>query len=465
MFLRHGLVAVLAALSLSLAPWPNALQRPVPEVVDEVLAQISVAELRRSIEHLASDDLAGRGLGQPGNVEAERYLASALRDANVRPVGDSFLHRLELYSPVAGPDPWLRVEKPGGELLLDVTAGPDFHPLPSSAGTDVRGRLIQGGHGISVPGIHDDYQRLDVRGAIVMALEGAPAIVARLPGRSDAEKDAMASLEHKVSAARRHGAAGLIIVQHYPGDPRVSWPEHTSARAREYRLYDDVRNGGLAVVVVSDSAARPIRHALARRGELTASIRPAVIAEPFSAHNVLGLVEGRGERDGIVVIGAHFDHDGTDEAGQIFNGADDNASGTAAVLAVAAAFTRAAARGTRPARTVVFGFWNAEEKGFLGAESFARAPLPSGPVVAKINLDMVGRAEHIPDPADPRFAGFARTTAAASADVVHLLGYSYSPDMARIVDRANQSGRLKVRAAYDRGAQNLVRRSRGEPPG
>jgi Zn-dependent M28 family amino/carboxypeptidase len=125
---------------------------------------------------------------------------------------------------------------------------------------------------------------------------------------------------------------------------------------------------------------------------------------------------------------------------------------------MSAAFARAAAEGHRPARAVVFALWNAEEQGSLGAQQFLAAPVPRRPIVANINLDMVGRSEDI-DPSSPRFYGFDRATAAGSANVLHMLGYSHSPDLSRIVDRANESVRLKIRRDYDRGAQNLLQRS------
>jgi Zn-dependent M28 family amino/carboxypeptidase len=202
----------------------------------------------------------------------------------------------------------------------------------------------------------------------------------------------------------------------------------------------------------------PVREALENGASLTARLTPGVVVQPLKAHNVVAMIEGRDPSAGMVVVGAHLDHDGVDASGQIYNGADDNASGTAAVLAVAAAFARASAAGERPVRAVVFAFWNGEEQGSLGAEQFLAEPMPNRPIVANINLDMVGRAEDIA-PGDPRFYGFDRTTAGRSANVLHMLGYSYSPDLARIVDRANGSVRLNIKEDYDRGAQNLLQRS------
>jgi Zn-dependent M28 family amino/carboxypeptidase len=152
-----------------------------------------------------------------------------------------------------------------------------------------------------------------------------------------------------------------------------------------------------------------------------------------------------------------------DSEGRIYNGADDNASGTAAVLAIAGAFARAAATGERPRRAVLFALWNAEEKGSLGADAFLDAPQPPRRIVGSINLDMIGRAENVPDPQDPRFLGFAKTAPGATANVVHLLGYTYSADLAGVVMTANREIGLTIQQDYDRGAQDLLRRSDNWP--
>jgi Zn-dependent M28 family amino/carboxypeptidase len=224
-----------------------------------------------------------------------------------------------------------------------------------------------------------------------------------------------------------------------------------------------MRAAPVAAAEISERAATPVRQALEARRVVTARLTPDVVATPIVMHNVLGMVDARQPSSEMVVVGAHLDHDGVDEAGRIYNGADDNASGTAAVLAMAAAFGRAAARGQRPERAVVFALWNGEEKGELGAEFYAGAPVPARRVIANLNLDMVGREEEILDPDDPRFQGFARTSAGQNTNVVHLLGYSYSPDLAATVQQANDTIRLTIKEDYDRDAQGLLHRSDNWP--
>jgi Zn-dependent M28 family amino/carboxypeptidase len=200
---------------------------------------------------------------------------------------------------------------------------------------------------------------------------------------------------------------------------------------------------------------------LADGARLTATLAPDLADQTVIMRNVLGVVEGRdpARRDEVVVVGAHLDHDGTDAHGRIYNGADDNASGTAAVVAAATAFARAAGDGERPARTVMFALWNGEEKGSLGAEAFIAAPKGDRRVVANINLDMVGRHEEIPDPANWRWSGFPKVDPASSRNTLHVLGYSYSPDLAAQLRDANDAVGLTLLEQYDEGAQDLLKRS------
>ena len=160
----------------------------------------------------------------------------------------------------------------------------------------------------------------------------------------------MGSVERKSADARAHGAVGLIIERSYLGDPHAMWPETTSVRSASYRLLAPMRAAPMPVAVISERTGAAVRRALEAHKLVRADLTPDVIVTPVVMHNVLGIIEGRQQGGDMVVIGAHLDHDGIDEAGQIYNGADDNASGTAAVLAIGAAFARAAALGQKPPR-------------------------------------------------------------------------------------------------------------------
>jgi hypothetical protein len=436
----------------------------IPSLVDSAIQQITAAELHHHVEILASDEFSGRGVGHPGNGKAERYIANALRDAGISPAAPDYLQQVDVYQPRLGPGARLTISAGDRTPLGDLRVGADFYPLPASGDRPVTGRVVFAGHGITAPDArHDDYASIDVRGAIVLVLDDVPDAVRRLALLSSEDLTELRSVDRKIADAHAHGASGVIVIQSSISDPRTLWPETTSIRSASYRLLAPMRAAPVAAAAISEHAAAPVREALEARRAVSAQLTPDVIATPVIMHNVLGMVEGRQLSNEMVVVGAHLDHDGVDETGRIYNGADDNASGTAAVLAIAAAFARASARGEHPARSVVFALWNGEEKGSLGAEYYAGKPLPARRVVANLNLDMIGREEEIPDPSDPRFQGFAKTTASQNTNVVHLLGYSYSPDLAAIVERANDTIRLSIKEDYDRDSQGLLHRSDNWP--
>jgi hypothetical protein len=435
----------------------------LPAAIDDAITNVTAAELRAHVEVLASDQLAGRGLNHDGNRAAERYISDALRRANVPAASPEYLQPVQVYEPRLGQDCRLTISGPKGPLA-ELVLGADLLPLTESSDLTATGPLMFAGHGISAPKLqHDDYASINARGAVVLALEDAPASVRESSDLTSGERSEIASIDRKVDDARKHGAVGLIVIRSSVGDAQYQWPAHPSVRSAEYRLYAAMREHPVAVVAISERAIRSVRQALDGKQELRATLQPGVVASPVVMDNILAMVEGRQSSGEMVVVGAHLDHDGIDEAGRIYNGADDNASGTAAVLAMASAFARAAALGSRPARAVVFALWNGEEKGSLGAEYFADHPVPSRRVVANINLDMIGREEEIPDPDDPRFRGFAKVAAAQNSNVVHLLGYSYAPDLARLAVTANETTQLTIKQDYDHDAQNLVQRSDNWP--
>jgi Zn-dependent M28 family amino/carboxypeptidase len=193
----------------------------------------------------------------------------------------------------------------------------------------------------------------------------------------------------------------------------------------------------------------------------TAEVVVDITRTKLPAANVMGRFEGNDPvvRDAFVLVGAHFDHDGVDARGRVMNGADDNASGVAGVLEIAEAFSRLAESGRRPRRAVVFALWNAEEHGLLGSQQFADELAANGHrAAAVLNLDMIGRDEHIP-PGDRRFQGLDPTPASRNRNALHLLGYTYSPQLLAIAREENAETRLTLRTTLDEGSHRLVRRS------
>ena len=144
----------------------------------------------------------------------------------------------------------------------------------------------------------------------------------------------------------------------------------------------------------------------------------------------------------------------------VYNGADDNGSGVVGLLEIAEAYALATQQGHRPKRSVLFVAFNSEERGLLGAYAFTERPLmPLDKIVAVLNMDMIGRNEEVPAGGGPRFRGLAIQSAESNRNALNLLGYSYTPSLARVIEQANTSFGLTLKQDLDNNASNLLRRS------
>ena len=191
------------------------------------------------------------------------------------------------------------------------------------------------------------------------------------------------------------------------------------------------------------------------------TLTTAVVRHSTQGRNVLAMIEGSDPalRDQVVIVSGHFDHNGADSA-DVYNGADDNASGAVGVLAVAEAYARAAQRGDRPRRTVLFAAWDAEERLMLGSWFYTRRPLfPMQSTVAVLNMDMIGRNEEVPADGGGRFRGLEPQAAETNANAVNILGYSRTPELVADVQAANEPFGLTLRLRYDNNESQLLRRS------
>ena len=310
--------------------------------------------LAEDVATLAAPDMEGRRSGTPGADRAARRIAEWLQHAGLRPGGEHGTYvqpfviergarlrtanTLEILSPA-----------PRG---LEV--GRDWTPHGGSPSGEVAGEVVFAGHGASgAYGSRDDWAELDVRGKIVVVLDGP----------SDGGR--VTRLE-KLLAAKRHGAAALLLV----GDALP--PLDATA----------VPVGLPSATITREAAAAFAPQARAR-------LRVDLDDEEQRGVNVIGIVPGTDPALAAeaVVVGAHYDHLGY-QGGVMYPGADDTASGTALVVGLARAFASA---GGAP-RTLVFALFGGEELGLLGSGHYVRQPaIPLAQTVAMINFDMVGR--------------------------------------------------------------------------
>lgn len=325
------------------------------------------------VRYLADDALEGREVATAGARCAADYLASRFREIGLEPAADDgtyFQGFAVRVGTSAGPN---NVLAAGDERY---PAGEAWIPLGYSGSAEVQAELAYGGRGIHAPGASD--------GELPSGVEEdfQDRIVVLEAGEADGGS-LHADPHFRATVAAGRGAAGVILL--LPEGSTLPDP------ASELRGPMDV-----PVAAVRGSAAERVRGA-ARSGA-TATLRTDVSPRTAEARNVVALLPGTNPdlRDEWIVVGAHYDHLGLggqgslapDRTGTVHNGADDNASGTAALVEAARLLQR---RGGL-ARSVLFVAFTGEEKGLWGSTHYVREPLhPLDRTVAMINLDMVGR--------------------------------------------------------------------------
>jgi hypothetical protein len=345
------------------------------------IAPPSAERLGEVVTVLAAPDMEGRRSGTAGGDRAARRIADWLADAGLRPGGDrgSYLQSFVLETTARVlPTSFLEVSPPA-QRRLELAR--DWTPHGGSLAGEVTGDVVFAGYGATLPDAgYDDYVGVDVRGKIVLALDGVPPHV----------NGARAGRLDKLVAAKRHDAAALLLVSSElppSGNTavRVGLLSGTITRAAaDVLLAASGRTVAAATKALEDARA-PASFATGAR----AHVRVDLGADEIRGANVIGVLPGTDPAlaDEAVVIGAHYDHLGRVD-GVIYPGADDNASGTATVVGLARAF--AAAGGT--GRTLVFALFGAEEVGLIGSGHYVTNPVaPLARTVAMVNFDMVGR--------------------------------------------------------------------------
>jgi hypothetical protein len=392
----------------------------VPEGTDGGANAITPELASRYVHTLAADSMLGRNTPSPELDVAAQYIAEEFKASGLSPVNGSYLHDVGLGVVSLGPDNQLKITREGSERSYTIKR--QFTPFDMTGNSTASGQIVFVGYGITAPEFdYDDYAGLDVQGKIVFVLRHEPGERDETSKFEGKETTDYSNVSEKVRIAIDHGAVGVIIatdpLNHGLLTPRgFPWPS----------LSRIIPDDALPVTIVGDEASKvPVVHVgkeaisqlfgsvdelraiqrsideslVPRSFEIpgtTGWVKTSTSVKPVPAKNVLGLLEGRDPilKKQIVVIGAHYDHVGytrgrPEQPDSIFNGADDNASGTSAMMAVARAFGTA---GELPRRSVLLMAFAGEEKGLLGSRGYTQNPaMPLENTVAMINLDMIAR--------------------------------------------------------------------------
>jgi hypothetical protein len=377
-------------------------------LVTSALAQAGEdSDLMGHLRYLASDELKGRGNGTPELEQAANYVAELFREYGLQPAGDEETYFQEFDVSMGrslGPENQVILETGTEQIRLEVRR--DYVPLTSGPDTVVQGPLVFAGFGISAPELaYDDYRDLDVRGKIVLVFEHEPQEQVEESLFAGRELTPYATILHKVMNARNRGAAGVILLSdsfnHSPGQEsrsRRSRVEqigiHSVRLTPEWskRLFETAGRDLTEVVEEINGHSTAVAFDLG----VTGTVSLDVVKVQHTVRNVLGFLPG--QTDQIIIMGAHYDHLGLGTTGslapepidQVHNGADDNASGTAALLQLAQDFTT----GSPLQQGLLFIAFAGEELGLLGSRYYTEHPtLPLENTIAMLNMDMIGRSQ------------------------------------------------------------------------
>jgi hypothetical protein len=422
---------------------------------------ITVQDLSRHLHIVASDSMEGRETGERGQKMAAEYIASQFNRIGLKPVSrlndaPSYYQRFDLHRKQWG-EVYMTINGKRKAFLQDFYAMGDFS-IPEEVSYDV----AFAGFGIDDEK-YSDYKTFNATNKFVVMLAGEPTNAegkSLITGTETASAWAK-SWQKKAAAAKENGARACFIVvndsndqflkqlslyRNYLTKPSLGLPKDeavsefgvffipmsmaaemlNTTEARLLQLREPVQPAGKSARKVKGIAASSANVALKAEKLFT----------PVATENILGLVEGTDKKDEIIVITAHYDHVGTSN-GLVFNGADDDGSGTVAVLELAEAFARAKAEGHGPRRSILFMTVTGEEKGLLGSEYYSKNPVfPLAQTITNLNIDMIGRI-------DQKHEG--------NPDYVYIIGSDMlSTELHRINEQANATySKLELDYTYN----------------
>ncbi len=440
--------------NIFIADWVEDVRELVPEVENyQQTPAIKAAELFHHVRFLADDRLMGRYPGTAGIEYAAHYIAERFAEYGLKPITDTTCQKLALSSARCHPSYFQAFEFIGDVKLGDnnqlliktgttattLTLKTDYLPLAFSDTDEVTGEVMFAGYGISAPDAHyDDYANLKVNGKILLMLQAAPA-----SDNPHSPLQRYASLRHKLVVAREKGAKAVLFVTGLAQQNQLN-------ELVKFQTDFDFKGSGIAAVSISRTVANQLLAAAGKNlAELQKTIDDSTKPNSFpipavqltlktdvknihiNTRNIIGYLPGK--TDKTLIIGAHYDHIGLGgtqsldaKAGVIHNGADDNASGVAAMLELAHYFSR---QSEPLAHSLLFMAFTAEEFGLIGSKYYVNNPLkPLKKTVAMLNLDMIGHSKE---------------------NQLIVQGVGTTPVWAEILDKINHTYRFKLAKQKD----------------
>ncbi|MFL9482174.1 M28 family peptidase [Chitinophagaceae bacterium LWZ2-11] len=391
-------------------------------------ATITEKGLKEKLSVIASAEMEGRETATPGQKKAAAYIENWFKKLGLKPGnGTSYQQVYPVYQDELT-DKKLSVN--GKQFVWDNDYSFGVQSAPA---TEVSfSNVVFAGYGIIDSAAKvNDYENLDVKGKLVVVLEGMPQGYTPTPitgrrGRFGGPGTAFG----KTSAARLKGAAGILLIS-------KSFP-HKEPSDLKGNMY--LKRTTAPVAFISANISEEVANALvgasvntAAKGSYTTDFKMSAVKKTndLESSNVMGLMEGTDKKDEYVILTGHYDHLGK-KGNVIYYGADDDGSGTTSVIQMAEAFAEAKKKGKGPRRSILFMTVSGEEKGLWGSEYYAAHPVyPLDKTSVDLNTDMVGRI-------DPLYKG-------DSTNYVYVIGDDkLSSDLTPITDSINNAAGKKL---------------------
>ena len=390
-----------------------------PDVVRKYARTVTGPAIKSHLEVLASDEYEGRETGEPGQKKAAAYIAKVFNEMGLPAVGEynSYYQKIG-FSRQAFNSVDLAVKgQDAYRNLWDYYVFPNTNPGDLDLETK---KIVFAGYGIA-DDRYNDYEQAKVKGKVALIYDGEPTKAdgtSWLTGTTE-PSDWSTDVGKKLRAAEAAGAAAVLIID---GNIKRSVAENRRfllSPRMQLGLPDDDLNDYAPNLFISSNVAEALvgkkrEKFVAKRDEINATGEPQKLklkapltlemnkmVQTLEGENVLGFIEGSDPdlKDEIVVVSAHYDHLGV-RGESIYNGADDNGSGSSSLLTLAKALKLAKDDGVGPRRSVLFLLVSGEEKGLLGSQYYAEFPVfPLEQTIANVNVDMIGRTDNLqPDP-------------------------------------------------------------------
>jgi hypothetical protein len=360
---------------------------------------------RVHLEYLAGEELEGREAGKVGQKKAAVYLSQQFNSYGLPQVQDSYFQRFPVreFTPK---NIEVSINGQSFEFIKHFLHNSNFDDVSIKGAS-----MVFAGYGIDSEN-YTDFSNLDVKGKIIIIKDGEPINkkgIRKVSGTQESSN--WKNRGKKIQSAIEKGVAGVIVINRSVAMYRSSYKHHFSQA--KMKLQSDPFEFLIPIISIDEQLgdsllkAGGLKKGLEKTfGKINKKGKPKSMDLPFkcdivsnmvnndmTSENVLGFVEGSDLKDEVLIVTAHYDHIGK-EGDVIFYGADDDGSGTTALLMMAEAFSKAKEKGEGPRRSILFMPVSAEEKGLLGSRYYSENPIfPLKNTVADLNIDMIGRID------------------------------------------------------------------------